>query len=147
MNEDKIKLSIFNNISKKHGIELANDVYDNWDYYKPIAKKIQEEKELLDIYNQMIEKNKKNLINIAINGEYFNEKQSSFYSNKKGFLVLEDEKTHKTFVTKIHYNDFKIFANTNLDEIAVIFVYIDTLDLELMKYICEVYQINEFIEI
>jgi len=147
MNEDEVKLAIFNNIKAKHGIKLANDVYDNWNYYKPIAEKMQDEIALLDIYKQMIENNKKSLTNIAINGEYFNGKQSSFYSNKKSFLVFEDEKSHKTFETKIAYDDFKIFVENNLDDMAVVFVYLNTFDLELMRKVCDIYQIDELMEI
>lgn len=147
MDEDEVKLTIFNNIKAKHGIKLANDVYDNWDYYKPIAEKMQEEIALLDIYKQMIENNKKSLTNIAINGEYFNSKQSSFYSNQKGFLVFEDEKSHKIFETKITYNDFKIFVDANFDDMAVVFIYLDTYDLELMRQVCDICQIDELLEI
>ena len=147
MNEDEVKLAIFNNIEAKHGIDIANDVYDNWDNYKPIAEKIQEEIALLDIYKQMVENNKKSLTNIAINGEYFNSKQSSFYSNQKGFLVFEDEKSHKTYETKITYDDFKVFVDNNFDDMAAVFVYLDTFDLALMRQVCDMYIIDELMKI
>ena len=124
---------IFNTVKNKYGMEKANDVINNWDEYNLNASKYKEDKALLGLYHKMIENNKRSLTNIAINGEYFNNKQSSFYSNKKGLLVFEDETTNNFFETKITYDDFKIFVDINLDELAEVFVYIDTSDMNMMS--------------
>lgn len=145
MTEEQEK--IFNTIKNKYGIEKANDVIDNWEEYNDNANKHKENKALLDIYQQIIESNKRSLSNIALIGEYFNNKQSSFYSNKKGFLVFEDEQSHKIFETKITYDDFKSFVDANLDEMAEVFVYIDTSGMELMQQLCDVYLVDELLKI
>ena len=146
-NEDDLKVKVYERISLQYGANIANKVYDNWDIYKYKVQDFYEEQELLSIYNQTIELNKKALLNIAINGEYFNNKQSSFYSNSQGYLVFEDESRKKKFITKIHYKDFKYFVQNNLEEIAEIFVYIDTTDIVLMDKNINYLRIEDFIMI
>jgi len=127
---------IYNAIKAKYGIKKADEVIANWEEYVLNANKYKEEKQLLELYHKEIEDNKRSLSNISFTGEYFNNRQSSFYPNKAGFLVFEDEKTKRVFETKILYEDFKEYVKDNLKEVAEAFVYLDTSDLKLMERVC-----------
>lgn len=143
-----LEKSVYEQTKQEFGEEAALDVLWNWEEYIEQSEQYhydkKENNELLEVYNTIKMDNMNTLKVIHINGEYFNNKESSYYSSRDGFLTFEDTKSRNIYKTNILYKEFKDFTEENLFEVAEMLLYINTLDEILMN---EIKKVNSMYEL
>ncbi|RXJ94682.1 hypothetical protein CRU94_07905 [Arcobacter sp. AHV-9/2010] len=143
-NLSDIQKRYFERAKQEIGEEKALEVLNDWDNRVAQSISIMEmEDGIKETYEQIINSNKKNLVEIYIGGDYFNNKDSYFSSSKDGFLQLENIASKEVFKTLIPYEDFKEYARANINSLAEILAYIHTSDIELMSRITKSISIDQ----